>query len=271
MTNPFTQMLRASGGHPPLGTWLVSASAIVAEAVGCAGFDWVVIDMEHGPSEVTDVTHILQALAGTKTVPVVRVPSHDAVVVRRVLDAGAGALMLPFVQSAEQARCAVAATRFAPDGVRGVAGMSRASRFGTAANYLRTANHNVAVIVEIQSLQAIDQLDAMARVDGVDAFFLGMSDLSAALGQAGRTNHPSVVEQMSRAVQRCKALGKPIGTAAMTPQVAAQYRAAGFDFIAVASDLGLMMSAAQGVIAALRTAADEHVHTLVSATRTATP
>ncbi len=271
MNNPFTQMLRASGGHPPIGTWLVSASSIVAEAVGCAGFDWAVIDMEHGPSEVMDVMHMLQALGGTKTIAIVRVPSNDAVVVKRVLDAGAGTVMFPFVHSAQAARLAVAATRFAPEGVRGVASMSRASRFGTSPNYFRTANHDVAVIVEIESVQAIEQLDAMAQVDGVDAFFLGMSDLSAALGHAGRTNHPAVVEQMSRAVQRCKALGKPIGTAAITPQLAAQYRAAGFDFIAVASDLGLMMSGAQGVLAALRTAGDDHVHTLASGTRTATP
>jgi 2-keto-3-deoxy-L-rhamnonate aldolase RhmA len=271
MNNSFIQMLRASGGHPPIGTWLVSASAIVAEAVGCAGFDWAVIDMEHGPSEVMDVLHMLQALGGTKTIAAVRVPSNDAVVVKRVLDAGASTVMFPFVHSAEQARQAVAATRFAPDGVRGVAAMSRASRFGTAPNYFRSANHDVAVIVEIESLRAIDQLDAIAQVAGVDAIFLGMSDLSAALGQAGRTGHPLVVEQMTRAVQRCKALAKPIGTAALTPQAAAQYRAAGFDFIAVASDLGLMMSGAQGVIAALRTASDEHVHTLASGTRFAAP
>jgi 2-keto-3-deoxy-L-rhamnonate aldolase RhmA len=271
MNNPFTQMLRASGGHPPIGTWLMSASSVVAEALGCAGFDWAVIDMEHGPGEVMDVLHMLQALGGTKTIAIVRVPSNDAVVVKRVLDAGAGTLMFPFVHSADAARRAVAATRFAPDGMRGVAALCRASRFGTAPNYLRHANHEVAVIVEIESPQAIDALDAIAEVPGVDAFFLGVSDLSAALGEPGRPNHPSVLAQMSRAVQRCKALGKPIGTAAATAQAAAQYRAAGFDFIGVASDLGLMMTGAQGVIAALRTAGDEHVHTLARGTQAAAP
>ena len=271
MNNSFTQMLRVCGGHPPIGTWIVSASSIVAEALGCAGFDWAVIDMKHGPSDVMDVMHMLQALGATKTLPVVRVPGNDAVVVQRVLDVGAGTLMFPFVHNAEQARCAVAATRFAPEGVRGVAAMSRASRFGTAPNCMRSANHKVAVIVEIESVQAIEQIDAIAQVDGVDAFFLGMSELSAALGQVGRPSHPAVMEQMARAVQRCKALGKPIGTAAPTPQLAAQCRAAGFDYIAVASDLGLMMSGAHGVIAALRTGADEHVHTLAGSTRTAAP
>jgi 2-keto-3-deoxy-L-rhamnonate aldolase RhmA len=265
--NPFTQLLRSSGGHPPIGTWIVSASPIVAEAVGCAGFDWAVIDMEHAPPSVMDVLHMLQALAGTKTVPVVRVPWNDAVIVKRVLDAGAGTVMFPLVQGAAEARRAVASTRFPPNGVRGMVGMSRASRFGTAPNYFRGANRDVGVIVEIESPQAIEQLEAIAAVDGVDAFFLGIADLSAALGHPGASGHPAVVDQMSRAVQRCKALGKPLGTLGQTPALVAQYRAAGFDFVGVASDLGMMMSSAQGIIAALRTSGGEHVHTLATGTQ----
>ena len=269
--NTFANLLKSSGGHPPIGTWIVSASAIVAEAVGCAGFDWAVIDMEHAPPAVMDVMHMLQALASTKTVPLVRVPWNDAVVVKRVLDAGASTLMFPFVQSADDARRAVAATRFPPQGVRGVANMSRASRFGTLPNYFRSANRQVGVIVEIETPHAIEQIEAIAEVDGVDAFFLGMADLSAALGYAGVPNHPAVVDLMSRAVQRCKSLGKPVGTVAATAEVVAQHRAAGFDFVGVASDLGLMMSAAQKVIAALRTPSGEHVHSLATGTHAATP
>ncbi|MEQ1804207.1 MAG: aldolase/citrate lyase family protein [Burkholderiaceae bacterium] len=258
MNSFFAQMLHASGGRPPIGTWLVSASHVIAEAVGCAGFDWAVIDMERG--EVKDVLRLLQALAATQTLPVVRVPSHDAVLVKRVLDAGGATVLLAHVASADAARRAVAATRLGCASLQGDAAMTRASRYGTAPN--GAARNPLAVIVEIASLQAIEQLDALAQVDGVDAFFLGVSDLAASLGHAGRADHPAVVEQLTRAVQRCKALGKPIGVAAPSAPCAAQYRAAGFDFIAVASDLGLMMSGAHSVMAALRTTGDARVHAL---------
>jgi 2-dehydro-3-deoxyglucarate aldolase len=269
--NPFAQLLKSSGGHPPIGTWLVSASPIVAEAVGCCGFDWAVIDMEHAPAGVMDVLHMLQALATTKTVPLVRVPWNDAVVVKRVLDVGATGLMFPMVQSADDARRAVAATRFPPHGVRGVASMSRAARFGTVPNYFRTASRGVGVIVELETPQAIEQLDAIAAVDGVDAIFLGMADLSAALGHAGVPNHPSVVSLMAGAVQRCKALGKPVGTVGASAEVVAQHRAGGFDFVGVGSDLGLMMSGASKMIASLRTPSGEHVHSLATGTRPVVP
>lgn len=256
MNSLFAQMLHASGGRPPIGTWLVSASPVIAEAVGCAGFDWAVIDMERG--EVKDVLHLLHALAATKALPIVRVPCHDAGLVKRVLDAGAATLLLAHVPSADVARRAVAATRLACASMQSDAAMSRASRFGAAPN--GAAHHALAVIVEIASAQAIEQLDTLAQVDGIDAFFLGVSDLAATLGHAGRANHSAVVELTARAVQRCKALGKPIGVAAPTAQMAAQYRATGFDFIAVASDLGLMMNGAHSLMAALRTSGDEHVH-----------
>ncbi|HJV97318.1 MAG TPA: aldolase/citrate lyase family protein, partial [Albitalea sp.] len=145
--NAFLQLLKASGAHPPVGTWISSASPIVAEAIGCAGFDWGVVDMEHAPVDIMGVVQLLQALSSTKMLPVVRVPWNDMVVVKRVLDAGAMTLLFPFIESADEARRAVAATRYPPDGVRGMAGMSRATRYGTAANYLKTANQQVGVIV----------------------------------------------------------------------------------------------------------------------------
>ena len=269
--NPFAQLLKSGGGHPPIGTWLVSASPVVAEALGCCGFDWAVIDMEHAPTGVMDVMHMLQAFAATKTVPLVRVPSNEAVVVKRVLDVGATGLMFPFVQNADDARRAVAATRFPPHGVRGVASMSRASRFGTLPNYFRAPKGGVGVIVELETPQAIEQIDAIAGVDGVDAIFLGMADLSAALGHAGVPNHPAVVSLMAHAVQRCKAIGKPVGTVGASAELVAQHRAAGFDFVGVASDLGLMMSGAHRVIASLRTPSGDHVHSLATGTRPAPP
>ena len=268
--NAFQQLLKSSGGHPPIGTWVMSADPLVAEAIGCAGFDWGVIDMEHAPLDVMGVVHLLQAVAGTKMLPVVRVPWNDAVVVKRVLDAGATTLMFPMVQTAAEAERAVSATRYPPEGVRGVAGMSRGSRFGSSPHYLKTAHQHIGVIVQLESPGAIQQLEAIAKVKGVDALFIGPADLSAAMGHLGEPTHPAVMDLMAQAVQRCKALGMPVGTLGDTPELVAQYRATGFDFVAIGSDLGLMMRSARAALAALRTGGAEHVHLLSSGTQTGT-
>lgn len=269
MSNPFRQLLRSSARNTPIGTWILSASPLVAEAVGHAGFDWGVIDMEHTPIDLLDVVALLQAVGNTKMVPVVRVPWNDAVVVKRVLDAGATTVLFPFVQDAEEARRAVAATRYPPQGMRGMAGMSRASRYGADANYLANANQAVGVIVMLETTQALAQAEAIAEVPGVDAVFIGPADLSASLGHPGQTMHPSVIDAMAKAVPRIRAAGKPVGTIGGTPQEVATYRAIGFDFLAAASDLGLLMRGAQNVVQMLRTPAGEaHVHTLADGTRT---
>jgi 2-dehydro-3-deoxyglucarate aldolase len=264
--NAFRQLLQSCGAHPPVGTWISSASPIVAEAIGCAGFDWGVVDIEHAP-ELMGVVHLLQALSSTKMLPVVRVPWNDAVVVKRVLDAGAMTVMFPLVRNADDARHAVQATRYPPEGVRGMAGMSRATRFGTLSNPFKSANQNVGVILQIETPQAIEQLDVIAAVGGVDAVFVGPADLSAALGHIGELHHPAVVELMAHAVQRCKALGMPVGTLGSSAEMVAQYRAMGFDYVAVSSDLGFMMRGAQAAIAALRTRDTEHVHSLSGGTQ----
>jgi 2-keto-3-deoxy-L-rhamnonate aldolase RhmA len=265
--NAFQQMMQGAGGQAPIGTWVMSASPLVAEAVGCAGFDWGVIDMEHTPLDVMDVVHMLQAVAGTKMLPITRVPWNDTVMVKRVLDAGAATVLFPFVQNADEARRAVAATRYPPEGVRGMAGMSRGSRFGTTPNYFKTANQHIGVIVQLETPEAVANLEAIAAVPGVDAVFLGPADLSGAMGLVGQLTHPDVMALMARAAERCKALKMHVGTVGGTPEVVAQYRAAGFDFVGIASDLGLLMRAAQGAITALKTAGAEHVHTLSSGTQ----
>src|SRR5262245_48594664 len=267
--NPFRHLLMAAGNHPPIGTWIMSASPIVAEAVGHVGFDWGLLDMEHTPLDMMEVVHMLQALSATKMVPVVRVPWNDAVTVKRVLDAGATTVMFPFVQTADEARRAVAATRYPPQGVRGMAAMSRASRFGTQANYLKTANDGMGVIVQLETAAAIGALEQIASVEGVDAVFLGPADLSASMGYVGQLTHPEVMDLMATAVRRCKAIGRPVGTIGGTPEQVAQFRAAGFDYVALGSDLGLLMRGAQLAVAALRTQeVGAHVHTLASGTVT---
>ncbi len=265
--NPFKQLLKSAGARPPVGTWMMSASPLVAEATGHAGFDWGVLDMEHAPLDLMDLVHMLQAVGSTKLVPIVRVPWNDPVAVKRVLDAGATTVMFPFVQNVEEATRAVAAMRYPPQGVRGMAGMSRANRFGTVANYFTTANRQMGVIVQLETVRAVQQLEEIAGVDGVDALFIGPADLSASMGHVGQLTHPAVMDLMSQAVQRCKALGMPVGTIGGDPESVAQYRAAGFDYVAVGSDLGLFMSGARSAIAALRTADSEHVHSISSGTR----
>lgn len=250
--NPFARLLRERTAHPPVGTWLMSASPIVAEAVGLAGFDWGVVDMEHSPLDLTTLVQLLQALGNTPMVPVVRVPWNDTVFVKRVLDAGARTLLFPFIQDADEARRAVAATRYPPEGVRGMAGMSRGSRFGTTPDYLRTANAGLCTVLQLETPLAVARLEAIAAVPGVDALFIGPADLSAAMGHAGELTHPAVMALMADAARRANALGLPIGSVGGTPETVARYREIGYDYVAVASDLGLLMRAAQSAAQALR-------------------
>jgi 2-keto-3-deoxy-L-rhamnonate aldolase RhmA len=266
--NPFRQLLRSAGSQAPLGTWIMSASPIVAEAMGCAGFHWGVLDMEHTPLDMMEVIHLLQAVGNTKMVPVVRVPWNDKVTVKRVLDAGAQTLLFPFVQSADEAARAVSATRYPPEGERGLAGMSRATRFGTLPDYARHANKSTGVIVQLETPAAVAELERIAEVPGVDAIFLGPGDLSAALGHAGQPSHPAVMTVMADAARRCKAIGKLVGTVGGTPDMVVQYRAMGYDFVGIASDLGLLMRGAQAAVKSLTTPEGETVvHTLAGGTR----
>jgi 2-keto-3-deoxy-L-rhamnonate aldolase RhmA len=245
--NAFHQLLRDRATKTPCGTWVMSASPIVAEAIGSAGFDWAVLDMEHTPLDLMDLVHLLQAVGNTPMAPVVRVPWNDTAYVKRVLDAGAPTLLFPFIQNADEARRAVAATRYPPEGVRGMAGMSRASRFGTVPNFFKQANQDLCVVLQLETVESITQLEAIAAVPGVDALFVGPGDLSGTMGHVGQLTHPAVLAQMADAAKRAHALGMPIGTVGGTPEVVAQYRAIGYDFVAVASDLGLLMRAAQGL------------------------
>ena len=250
--NPFKQLLNEAGAPPPMGTWIMSASPLVAEAIGHAGFRWGVLDMEHTPIDLMGLVHLLQAVAGTRLEPVVRVPWNDTVTIKRVLDAGAKTLLVPFVQDADEARAAVAATRYPPQGVRGLAAMGRASRFGTVPDFAATENSRISVIVQLETTEAIARLEEIAAVEGVDALFIGPGDLSATMGHVGQLMHPEVLALTADAVQRARALGKPIGTVGGTPEVVARYREMGFTFLAIGSDLGLLMRSAQGALAAIQ-------------------
>lgn len=267
--NAFRRLLKAAGSQPPIGTWIMSASPLVAEALGHAGFDWGVLDMEHSPLDVGGVVHLLQAIGNTKMVPVVRVPWNDAVVVKRVLDAGATTVLFPFVQNAEEAARAVAATRYPPDGIRGMAGMTRATHYGMRHDYPRQANKEMGVILQLETATALDQLDAICAVPGVDALFIGPADLSASMGHVGQAMHPAVMDRMARAARRAAELGKPIGTLGGNAQAVVQYRALGYGFVALSADIGLLMQGSQAALNALRNPHPEaHVHTLAEGTVT---
>ena len=253
--NAFRQMLAAApAGTVPLGSWIMSTSPIVGEAMGHAGFAWAVVDMEHSPLDMQTLVHMLQAVAATPMLPITRVPWNDGVTLKRVLDAGATTLLVPFVQNADEARRAVAGCFYPPAGLRGMAGMSRATKFGTVPHYFAHANAGISVIVQLETLPAVAALEEIAAVPGIDALFLGPADLSGSMGHVGQLTHPEVMAVMADAVKRCKAVGKPVGTVGGTPELVREYRAMGFDFVAIASDLGLLMRAATGAVQALRDA-----------------
>ena len=254
MQNPFKTLLARKdlpAGYP-VGTFAMAASPLMAEALGCIGFDWAVVDMEHTPLDMDSLVRMLQAVAGTPMLPITRVPWNDTVMVKRVLDAGAQTVMFPFVQNADEARAAVAACKYPPHGVRGMAAMSRGSRFGTVKDYFKVANDAISVVVQIETPQALGLVDAIAGLDGVDSVFLGPGDLSGAMGHVGNLMHPDVVDAMAKATARCHAAGKPVGSVAGTPEAVAIYRGIGIDYIGCASDLGLMMRQCAAVLASIR-------------------
>ncbi len=251
--NPLRQLLASAGPQAPLGTWIMSASPLITEAMGHAGFKWGVLDMEHSPLDMMAVIHLLQAAGTTGMVPIVRVPWNDSVIIKRVLDAGAQTLLIPFVQDADEARRAVAATRYPPEGFRGLAGMSRGSKFGTVADYPKTANKTVGAVLQLETPTAVANLEAIAAVPGVDSLFMGPGDLSASMGHTGNITQPDVMAVMADAARRCNAIGMPVGTVGGTADLVRQYRAMGFDYVAVASDLGLLMRGALAEVKALTT------------------
>ena len=255
-TDPFDNRFRRllEGGTVPLGTWLMSGCSSTAEAMGHAGFDWVVVDLEHVPIEYAGALHLLQAVAGTPAHPVVRLAWNDGVLAKRALDVGAQTIMFPFVCSAEEAARAVASTRYAPAGTRGFAAMHRGSGYGTRPDYAKRADGAVFCIMQIETTGAIDNLEAICAVPGVDGIFLGPGDLSASMGLTGEVSHPKVEEVIADVARRCRALGKPCGILAGNPELVKRYVAMGYDFAALASDMGMMMRQASLYLADVRPA-----------------
>lgn len=172
-----------------IGCWSALASPISTEVLGLAGFDWLVLDGEHAPNDISTFIPQLMALKGSSSAPVVRVPTNEPVIIKRLLDIGFYNFLIPFVESVEEAVQAVASTRYPPEGIRGVSVSHRANMFGTVPDYFAQSNKNITILVQIESQHGVDNVDAIAATDGVDGIFVGPSDLAAALGHLGNANH----------------------------------------------------------------------------------
>lgn len=243
--NPFKHALAA--GQRQIGLWLSIANPYATEAVGDAGFDWLLIDMEHTPTSIETVLGQLQALAPYPGAAIVRPASNDAVRIKHLLDMGALTLLVPYVQSVDEAKAAVAAIRYPPAGVRGVAGTTRAARFGRATDYGRRAEEEICLLLQVETAEAMTQLEAIAGVEGVDGVFIGPGDLAASMGFVGQPNHPQVRAAILDAITRLGAIGKPAGILTADQAFARTCLEAGALFVAVGSDVGLLVRGADAL------------------------
>ncbi len=236
--NAFKHAIAA--GRLQIGLWSSLTSNIAAEIVADAGFDWILFDTEHSPNEIPGLLAQLQAAARGTASPIVRPAWNDAVLIKRVLDIGAQSILVPYVQNAEEAGRAVAAVRYPPAGIRGVAAAARASRYGRVKDYLKQADREICVLVQVETRPALDRLEAIAAVDGVDGVFIGPSDLSASFGHIGNTQHREVQAALEQAVRRLKAVATPAGILTLNEEEARRYIGWGYTFVAVGSDTGLL-------------------------------
>lgn len=249
-TNTFKRGLR--DGRQMIGLWNSIPGPVVAEMIAGTGFDWINIDTEHSLTDVPDTLGMMQAMAPYPVAAVVRPQSQDPVLIKRLLDLGAQTLMIPYVQSADEARAIVAAMRYAPRGFRGVAGGTRASRFGQVPDYMAHAEDELCLIVQIETGTAVDAIEEIAAVDGVDALFIGPADLAASLGHPGNQSHPEVTAAIEAAIRRIVATGKPAGILTVDQDFARRCIGWGTRFTAVGVDLWLLSAAARDLAASFR-------------------
>jgi 2-dehydro-3-deoxyglucarate aldolase len=243
--NSFRADLRA--GKRLIGCWCSLANPITTEVLGVAGFDWILLDGEHSPNDVITFIPQLMALKDSVSAPVVRPSWNNPVELKRLLDGGFYNFLIPFVESAEEAMRAVAATRYPPKGFRGVSVAQRSNRYGTVPGYFEGVNEQICVMVQIESGKGVAAAAEIAAVDGVDGLFVGPSDLAAGLGHLGNANHAEVQDAMAKIFKVAKAAGKPVGILAGVEADARRYLAQGASFVAVGSDLGVFRAATQAL------------------------
>jgi 2-keto-3-deoxy-L-rhamnonate aldolase RhmA len=250
LTNPFRQALAT--GRPLIGIWSMLNSTNAVEGIAWSGFDWLLIDGEHSPVTLADAMAHMRVLAATPTLPIVRLVWNDPVLLKQYLDAGAATIMLPYVQTAAEAEAAVLAMRYPPRGQRGVAAMHRASRYGRIKDYAEHADDSLFLIVQIETRQAMSNLDAILAVDGVDAVFFGPGDLAASMGFTGRPDHPEVTAEIDAALERVRRARKAAGLLAPNAELGERHIRSGFDFVSVANDCAMLFGAADATAARFR-------------------
>lgn len=237
--NHFKSALHAR--QPQIGLWMSLANPYTAEICASAGFDWLLVDGEHGPNDVRSMLAQLQAVAAYPGHPVVRALSDDVALVKQLLDIGAQTLLVPMIDDAEQARRMVAATRYPPEGRRGVGSyVARVSRWGSRADYLAHANEEVCLLVQAETRAALDNLEAICAVDGVDGVFIGPADLAASLGHRGDPGHPDVLAAIDDALRRIVASGKAAGILNTDEALVRHYLELGCTFVAVGLDVSIL-------------------------------
>jgi 4-hydroxy-2-oxoheptanedioate aldolase len=244
--NKFKRALKDK--KPQIGMWSSLSSHIVAEILAHAGFDWVLLDTEHSPNELPMVQSQLQSMTGGTATPVVRPAWNDMVLVKRFLDIGAQSLLLPYVQSAEEAKDAVRFTRYPQQGVRGVAGATRAAGYGRTQDYLMRAHEEICVLVQVETRKAMGNLEAIAETEGVDGIFIGPNDLSADLGYLGNWQHPEVWKVMEDAAKRIRKAGKAPGILVGEAD-GRRCLDMGYLFVAVGADTGMLVRGADALAA----------------------
>lgn len=248
--NAFKHAIRE--GCQQLGLWCTLSSAFGIEVVADSGFDWLLLDTEHSPADVLTVLGQLQALSGHAVTPVVRPASNDPVLIKRYLDIGVQTLLIPYVQNAEEARAAVAATRYPPEGLRGVSALTRATRFGRVSGYGRKAAKEICVLVQVETEDALAEIEAIAAVEGVDGIFVGPGDLAASMDHIGDLGHPAVMAAVTDAIARIAVAGKPAGVLTADAVLARRCMALGSVFTAVGVDVGLLARATETLAASFR-------------------
>lgn len=238
-----------AAGRQQIGLWVTLPSGFTAEALAGCGFDWLLFDTEHSVGDPISAFGQLQAAAPYPVNAVVRPAANDPVLIKRVLDAGAQSLIVPYVQTAEEARAAVAAVRYAPQGMRGVAGITRATGYGTIKDYHRLANREICLIVQCETEATLARIEEIAAVDGVDGIFIGPADLAATMGHPGELAHKDVVAAIEDAIRRIRKAGKPAGILSTDPDYCRRCMAAGTVFTAVDVDAAILLRHARRIAA----------------------
>ena len=244
--NQFKQAIKS--GKPQIGIWSSLCSTISAEVLADAGFDWVLLDTEHSPNELPIVQGQLDAMLAGSSEPIVRPAWNDTVLIKRYLDVGARTLLIPYVQNVEEAKRAVAATRYPPQGVRGVSGCTRANRYGRVKDYFKRVHEEMCVLVQVETLAAMKQIETIAAVEGVDGVFIGPNDLAADMGYLGNWQHPEVWKVMEAAAKRIRKAGKAPGILVGEAD-GKRCLDAGFLFVAVGADTGMLVRGSDALAA----------------------